>query len=141
MFPSRTRRPSRRSMGLAVGTVSRGGQPGDREIAGPLLLLGSVGLVLLIACANVAGLLLARSAARQREIAIRLAIGASRWRLVRQLLTENAVMSLFAGAAAIVFSWWSLRFLMAQIVAALPSYWTMAGGVAPDQRVLAYTLF
>ena len=128
--------------GMVVGAVSRGGQPGDRDIEGPLLMLGAVGLVLLIACANVASLLLARSAARQREIAIRLAIGASRWRLVRQLLTENAVMSLFAGGAAIVFSSLTLRFLILQMAnSPFADMATMALNIAPDQRVLAYILF
>ena len=101
-----------------------------------------MGLVLLIACANVASLLLARSAARQREIAIRLAIGASRGRLIRQLLTENLVMSVTAGALGIVFSWWSLHALMVQLAASpLGMLGTVALHIAPDQRVLGYMLF
>jgi putative ABC transport system permease protein len=131
-----------RPNGLVVGTVSRGGQPGDREIAGPAILLGSVGLVLLIACANVASLLLARSAVRQREIAIRLAIGASRRRLIRQLLTENAVLSLCAGAAGIIISWWTLRFLMVEMAnSGFAGIATVALNITPDWRVLGYMLF
>ena len=111
-------------------------------MAGPIFLLAAVGSVLLIACANVASLLLARSAARQREIAIRLAIGATRGRLVRQLLTENAVMSLAAGGLGIVFSWWALHVLMVQLAASpLGVLGTVALHVAPDQRVLGYMLF
>ena len=133
------RRPKR----FVVDTVALGGQPGDKpELAQSVVTLGSVGLVLLIACANVASLLLARSAARQREIAIRLAIGASRARLVRQLLTENGVTSLMACAAGIVLSSWTLRFLVTQIAESrFASFATPALKFTPDHRVLLYMLF
>ncbi len=100
-----------------------------------LVLLGAVGLVLLIACANVANLLLGLTTARSREIAVRRALGAPRGRLIRQLITESLVLSLLGGAAGLVLATWTLRFLP-RLAADLPRLTE----IRLDPRVLLFTI-
>jgi predicted permease len=101
------------------------------------ILMAIVGVVLLVACANVANLLLARSAARAREVAIRLCVGGTRWRIVRQFLTESLLLAIVGGTGGVLIATWGTRAVLALLTAGENP---VVLGVAPNARVLAFTM-
>ena len=101
-----------------------------------LVLFGAVGLVLLIACANIVNLLLARNSVREKEFALRIALGAGRWRLIRQLLTESMLLSLVGGALGLVFAAMGMKILRALVPANLAA----ATDTGLNARVLVFTI-
>ncbi|HEY7545964.1 MAG TPA: ABC transporter permease, partial [Blastocatellia bacterium] len=102
-----------------------------------LVLFGAVGFVLLIACANVANLLLSRATDREKEIAIRLALGAGRGRIIRQLLTESLLISIAGAGAGLLFALWGTDFILAFSPGSIPR----ASEITIDSSVLLFTLF
>jgi predicted permease len=105
------------------------------------MVLGATGLILLIACFNIANMQLARAIARQKEIGVRLCLGASRGRLIRQLLTESLLLSVLGGVAGVLLAWWSLNLFLSVIFVRYggAEMQRVAIDLTPDWRVLAYS--
>ena len=123
------------SAGWGVNVISMHDQLVERGRPALLVLLGAVGFVLLIACVNVANLMLARATGRKKEIALRMTLGASRWRLVKQLLTESLLLALLGGGLGFALSLIGIRLLVSR----LPSEISSVRDVGLDPMVLGFT--
>ncbi|HWN99833.1 MAG TPA: ABC transporter permease, partial [Blastocatellia bacterium] len=122
--------------GVGAQVVPLGEQLIGDTRTGLLVLLGAVGFVLLVACVNVANLLLARAASREKELAVRTSLGASRARLVRQLMLESVPLGLIGGGAGLLLAMWGVDAIVAALPASLPRYNT----IGIDGHVLMFTL-
>jgi predicted permease len=128
---------------LAISRAAFFGRPEEQQFLVPAaaVVLTAFGLVLLTACANVSNLLLARSSVRHKEIALRQSLGATRWRLVRQLLTESILLSAAGGLLGSLFAFWSFASIARLLTSQLPqSFPALAVNIAPDFRVLVFAI-
>jgi predicted permease len=127
----------RRGLQYYVSSAARGASLARTSFRAPLVaLMVGVGFLLCIVCVNVANLLLARGVARRREMLLRLAIGADRRRIIRQLLSESLLLASLSGAAAVIGGWWASRALLAMASEGVP----VSLSVGPNPSVLAFTL-
>ena len=136
-FPVDNKGRSATAVPLLAARLDPNGLGGNQITRLSSVLMVIVGIVLLIACGNIANLLLARASKRRREVAIRLAMGARRSRLVRQLLTESVMLSLLGGIGGLVLAYWTLDAIVA---ARLPLPFPADNTLALDPRVLAFTI-